>query len=63
MLLSGHVKEIALGALALVSLFMVSMMVRRSGPAAATIDGVTGEPASPVAQPPRWPREQDRQAR
>jgi flagellar M-ring protein FliF len=32
MLLSGNVKEIAVGALAVISLFMVSMMVRRSAP-------------------------------
>jgi flagellar biosynthesis/type III secretory pathway M-ring protein FliF/YscJ len=32
-ILTGHVKEIALGALALVSLFMVSMMVRKGTPA------------------------------
>jgi len=31
--LGGHVKEIALGALALVSLFMVSAMVKKTGPA------------------------------
>src|SRR5947209_12095142 len=31
MMLSSHVKEIALGALAAVSLFMVSMMVRKNG--------------------------------
>ncbi len=31
--LGGHVKEIALGALALVSLFMVSSMVKKTGPA------------------------------
>jgi flagellar biosynthesis/type III secretory pathway M-ring protein FliF/YscJ len=31
MMLSGHIKEIALAALAVASLFMVSMMVRKSG--------------------------------
>jgi flagellar biosynthesis/type III secretory pathway M-ring protein FliF/YscJ len=31
--LTGHIKEIALGALAIISLFMVSMMVRKSSPA------------------------------
>ena len=30
--LMGHVKEIAIGALAMLSLFMVSMMVRKGGP-------------------------------
>jgi flagellar biosynthesis/type III secretory pathway M-ring protein FliF/YscJ len=35
MMLGGHVKEIALGALAVISLFMVSAMVRKSGPATA----------------------------
>ena len=34
MLIGGHVKEIALGALALVSLFMVSTMVRKATPVA-----------------------------
>jgi flagellar biosynthesis/type III secretory pathway M-ring protein FliF/YscJ len=34
MMLGGHLKEIALGALAVISLFMVSAMVRKSGPAA-----------------------------
>jgi len=37
--MTGHVKEIGIGGLALVSLFMVSMMVRKAGPAAA--GGVT----------------------
>jgi flagellar M-ring protein FliF len=32
-MLSGHVKEVALGALALVSLFMMSMIVRKGAPA------------------------------
>ncbi len=34
-LVSGHAKEIAVGGLAVVSLFMVSMMVRKSAPAPA----------------------------
>jgi flagellar biosynthesis/type III secretory pathway M-ring protein FliF/YscJ len=34
-MLMGHVKEIAIGGLALMSLFMVSMMVRKNGPAVA----------------------------
>lgn len=33
LLMGGHVKELALGALAVVSLFMVSMMVRKASPA------------------------------
>ena len=45
MLIGGHMKEIALGALALVSLFMVSMMVRKSGPAIAGGNAVLGEAA------------------
>jgi flagellar biosynthesis/type III secretory pathway M-ring protein FliF/YscJ len=39
LMLGSHAKEIALGALALISLFMVSMMVRKSGPALATTAG------------------------
>jgi flagellar biosynthesis/type III secretory pathway M-ring protein FliF/YscJ len=35
--LSGHVKEIALGGLALLSLFMVSMMVRKTTPPAIVV--------------------------
>jgi len=35
--ITGHVKEIALGFLAVVSLFMVSMMVRKSTPAPVVI--------------------------
>jgi flagellar biosynthesis/type III secretory pathway M-ring protein FliF/YscJ len=31
--LTGHIKEIAVGALAVISLFMVSMMVRKGSPA------------------------------
>lgn len=41
-LVSGHAKEIALGALALMSLFMASMMVRKGQPATV--------PAAPAAQ-------------
>lgn len=42
LLLSNHAKEISLGALAVISLFMVSMMVRKSGPAVA-LAGAAGE--------------------
>jgi flagellar biosynthesis/type III secretory pathway M-ring protein FliF/YscJ len=37
MALMGHVKEIAIGALAMLSLFMVSMMVRKGGPAPVAV--------------------------
>jgi flagellar biosynthesis/type III secretory pathway M-ring protein FliF/YscJ len=43
LLLTNHGKEIALGALAVISLFMVSMMVRKSGPALAAAGGAAGE--------------------
>jgi flagellar biosynthesis/type III secretory pathway M-ring protein FliF/YscJ len=45
--LGGHVKEIALGALALVSLFMVSSMVKKTGPA------LPAPVAAALAAPPR----------
>jgi len=48
--LAGHAKEIALGGLALVSLFMVMMMVRKSAPAPIVIP--KPERAAPVAPPP-----------
>lgn len=46
--LGGHTKEIVLGGLALLSLFMVSMMVRKSGPAPIAVATV---PATPVPTP------------
>jgi flagellar M-ring protein FliF len=39
MLVGGHAKEIALGALAVISLFMVSMMVRKGAPTLAVAGG------------------------
>jgi flagellar biosynthesis/type III secretory pathway M-ring protein FliF/YscJ len=48
--LAGHAKEIALGGLALVSLFMVMMMVRKSAP--PTIVVPKPERPAPVAPPP-----------
>jgi flagellar M-ring protein FliF len=39
MMLGGHVKEIGVGALALVSMFMVSTMVKKSGPVPVTAGG------------------------
>jgi flagellar biosynthesis/type III secretory pathway M-ring protein FliF/YscJ len=39
MMLGGHVKEIGVGALALVSMFMVSSMVKKTSPATATAGG------------------------
>jgi flagellar biosynthesis/type III secretory pathway M-ring protein FliF/YscJ len=44
----GHGKEIALGALAVVSLFMMSMMVRKGTP--APVIGHVPEPQGPVVQ-------------
>jgi flagellar biosynthesis/type III secretory pathway M-ring protein FliF/YscJ len=56
MILTNHAKEIALGALALVSLFMVSNMVRKGGsaptPAVAMAHGVIPRPG-PMALPGR----------
>ena len=40
--ITGHVKEIAIGALAMLSLFMVSMMVRKGGPAPVALAGGPG---------------------
>jgi flagellar M-ring protein FliF len=37
--ITSHVKEIAIGALAMLSLFMVSMMVRKGGPATVALAG------------------------
>ncbi|HMO27105.1 MAG TPA: hypothetical protein PKB10_12640, partial [Tepidisphaeraceae bacterium] len=45
-MIGGNVPEIAVGALALVSLFMVSMMVRRAAPAPPPLP-------APVIEPPR----------
>src|SRR5581483_7360919 len=43
--LTSHVREIAVGLLAIVSLFMVSMMVKKSSPAAVVAAAVeTAEP-------------------
>jgi flagellar biosynthesis/type III secretory pathway M-ring protein FliF/YscJ len=47
MLLGGHVKEIAIGALALISLIVVSLMVRKSSPAPAVAPSAQSRP--PVA--------------
>jgi flagellar biosynthesis/type III secretory pathway M-ring protein FliF/YscJ len=48
LLLGSHGKEIALGVLALASLFMVSMMVRKTGPAVATAGAAAAHPAMPT---------------
>jgi flagellar biosynthesis/type III secretory pathway M-ring protein FliF/YscJ len=50
LMLGSHAKEIALGALALVSLFMVSMMVRKSAPAVATSAGAVAVPEEAPGQ-------------
>jgi flagellar biosynthesis/type III secretory pathway M-ring protein FliF/YscJ len=42
MMLGGHVKEIGVGALALVSMFMVSTMVKKTAPAPAVVGGGGG---------------------
>ena len=48
-LAGAHSREIVLGGLAVVSLFMVSMMVRKSGPAAVAVPaGLTGMMPMPV---------------
>ncbi|HEY7118090.1 MAG TPA: flagellar M-ring protein FliF C-terminal domain-containing protein [Tepidisphaeraceae bacterium] len=52
--LTGHLKEIALGALAVVSLFMVSMMVRKATPA-PIIPPQIDKPARAAAAPPEEP--------
>ena len=60
-LVGGNAKEIALGALAVVSLFMVSMMVRKSGPApvaagaALAMAGTPSASASGSSTGPRRP--------
>ena len=51
---TGHLKEIALGALAVVSLFMVSMMVRKATPA-PIIPPAPEKPAKPMFAPPEEP--------
>jgi flagellar biosynthesis/type III secretory pathway M-ring protein FliF/YscJ len=48
LLLGGHAKEIALGALAVISLFMVSMMVRK-GPVPPLTAGAAAHPGSAVS--------------
>jgi flagellar biosynthesis/type III secretory pathway M-ring protein FliF/YscJ len=52
MMLGGHMKEIALGALAVISLFMVSSMVRKSGPAAAHANARGGGAVATVGGSP-----------
>ena len=47
-LLGGHAKEIALGALAVMSLFMASMMVRKGAPVSVP---VAAKPATPPGPP------------
>lgn len=49
--LTGHLKEVALGALAVVSLFMVSMMVRKATPA-PIVPPMPEKPAKPAFAPP-----------
>jgi flagellar biosynthesis/type III secretory pathway M-ring protein FliF/YscJ len=49
--ITGHLKEIALGALAVVSLFMVSMMVRKATPA-PIIPPMPEKPAKSAFAPP-----------
>ena len=56
-MLTDHAKEIALGALALVSLFMVSNMVKKGSPTPApmmaTVGGIGMAPRSPSPLPGR----------
>jgi flagellar biosynthesis/type III secretory pathway M-ring protein FliF/YscJ len=52
--LTGHLKEVALGALAVVSLFMVSMMVRKATPA-PIIPPMPEKPAKVSFAPPEEP--------
>jgi flagellar biosynthesis/type III secretory pathway M-ring protein FliF/YscJ len=52
--ITGHLKEIALGALAVVSLFMVSMMVRKATPA-PIIPPMPEKPSKPAFTPPEEP--------
>jgi flagellar biosynthesis/type III secretory pathway M-ring protein FliF/YscJ len=49
--LTGHLKEVALGALAVVSLFMVSMMVRKATPA-PIIPPMSEKSSKPAFAPP-----------
>jgi flagellar biosynthesis/type III secretory pathway M-ring protein FliF/YscJ len=44
----GHVKEIAIGALAMLSLFMVSMMVRKGAPAPVALAGGPAGASAPL---------------
>jgi flagellar biosynthesis/type III secretory pathway M-ring protein FliF/YscJ len=44
LLLGGHAKEIALGALAVMSLFMASMMVRKGAPMAVPLANIAAAP-------------------
>jgi flagellar biosynthesis/type III secretory pathway M-ring protein FliF/YscJ len=46
-LMRGHIKEIGVGVLAMVSLFMVSMMVRKGAPAPAPMTVLPAEPTEP----------------
>jgi flagellar biosynthesis/type III secretory pathway M-ring protein FliF/YscJ len=50
-ILTTHSREVVLGGLAIVSLFMVSMMVRRSGPVAAGVVSAAGIGAFQVPTP------------
>ena len=52
--LTGHLKEVALGALAVISLFMVSMMVRKATPA-PIIPPMPEKPNKPAFAPPEEP--------
>ena len=47
-LLSGHAKEISLGALAIMSLFMATMMVRKGTPAVVPAAAASNSPAAPA---------------
>jgi len=49
LMLGGHAKEIALGVLALMSLFMASMMVRKGAPVAVPLAAKPPAPAGPPA--------------
>ncbi len=52
LVLGGHVKEIAVGALALISLFMMSTMVKKSSPAPATVAATPApKERSPLLRP------------
>jgi flagellar M-ring protein FliF len=52
--LTGHLKEVALGALAVVSLFMVSMMVRKATPA-PIVPPMPEKPSRPAFTPAEEP--------